>query len=152
MPVNRNKYNTRGKISNSPTGYGHLTEKGYIRIWDTEQKRYRMEHDVIWEQHYGKIPNEMQIHHKDGNKTNNNIENLELVDALQHKREHSGCIIIEGIEYKPCRKCGEYRPIDDYYKRESGISPWCKSCCVKNAVENKRKRKGKKNDTIKRAI
>ena len=37
-----------------------------------------------------------QIHHKDGNKLNNNISNLELVDTLTHKRIHSGCELRNG--------------------------------------------------------
>ena len=49
---------------------------------------------------------------------------------------------ISGEWWKPCRKCGELKKVvTDFYKRKSGISPWCKSCCVRNAVENKRKRK-----------
>ncbi len=136
-------YNSRGKRSQSPNGYGYLTEKGYIRIWDTSQKRYRMEHDVVWEKHFGNIPKGMQIHHKDGDKTNNDISNLELVDALTHKRKHSDCVEIDGVQYKRCGKCKELHPISEYYKRKSGISPWYKKCCITNAVENKRKRKYK---------
>lgn len=120
---------------------GYITEKGYRRIYDKKQKRYRMEHNVIWEENYGKIPYGMQVHHIDHNKLNNNISNLKLVDSLTHKRIHSGCVEKNGILYKPCRKCNELKPIDDYYKRKVGISPWCKQCCVKNAVENKKRRK-----------
>lgn len=139
--MERHIHNKRGKISNS--GYGYITEKGYRRIWDVNKKRYRMEHNIVWERYYGEIPNGKQIHHKDGNKLNNNITNLELVSPLEHKREHSKCEIRDGIEYKPCRKCGEYKPITNYYKRKTGVCSWCKQCCIKNAVENKRKRRKK---------
>ena len=100
-----------------------------------------MMHNIVWEQYYGSIPKGMQVHHIDHNKLNNDISNLQLVNSLEHKRLHSGCIEKDGIIYKPCRKCGEYKPINDYYKRTNGISPWCKQCCIKNAVENKRRRK-----------
>jgi len=88
-----------------------------------------------------KYLSENKIHHKDGNKLNNDISNLELVEPLYHKRTHSECELRDGEWWKPCRNCGELKPIGDYYKRKDGISPWCKQCCIKNAVANKRKRK-----------
>ena len=146
----RDKHNERGKISSAPQGYGYITRKGYHRVWDTKQKRYRFEHNIIWEKCYGEIPKGMQVHHIDGNKQNNDISNLKLVDSLTHKRMHSGCVEKNGVLYKPCRKCGVFKPITEYYKRKDGISPWCKECCIKNAVENKKRRK--LNDNYKRTI
>ena len=52
------------------------TKKGYLRFRKDKNGKLRMEHNVVWEEHYGEIPQGMQIHHIDGNKTNNNIENL----------------------------------------------------------------------------
>lgn len=120
---------------------GYITSKGYHRVYDKTQKRYRFKHNIVWEKYYGKIPDGMQVHHIDHNKLNNDISNLKLVDSLTHKRIHSGCVEKDGILYKPCRKCNEFKPIGDYYKRKSGISPWCKQCCIKNAVGNKKRRK-----------
>lgn len=137
----REEHNTRGKKSSNEIGYGTISGKGYLRVWDKKQKRYRMYHNMVWEEYNGTIPKGMQVHHIDHNKLNNDINNLKLVDSLTHKRIHSGCIEKEGILYKPCRKCNELKPIDNYYKRKVGISPWCKECCVKNAVENKKRRK-----------
>ena len=118
-------------------GSGSITAKGYIR------KNGVMVHRIVWERENGRIPDGFQVHHKDGNKENNNIDNLELLSALEHKRIHSECYKDEvGEWWKPCKKCGEYKRVEsDYYKRIDGISPWCKSCCVANAVKNKRKRK-----------
>ena len=105
----RNEHNKRGCLSKC--GYGYITEKGYRRVWDNTQKRYRLEHNIVWEKHYGSIPKGMQVHHRDFNKLNNDINNLVLVDSLTHKRLHSGCFIENGIWYKPCRKCGKMQPI-----------------------------------------
>jgi hypothetical protein len=53
---------------------------------------YVYEHIIIWENHYGKIPEGYQIHHKNGIKNDNRIENLQLVSYLEHKQFHSnGC-------------------------------------------------------------
>jgi hypothetical protein len=44
-------------------------------------------HRYVWEKHYGIIPKGHHIHHKDGNKLNNSIENLEcLSESDHHKR------------------------------------------------------------------
>ncbi len=45
-------------------------------------------HIWVWEKHHGKIPKNYQIHHKDGNKRNNSIENLELLTAEEHRKKH----------------------------------------------------------------
>jgi hypothetical protein len=118
-------------------GTGNVTPKGYIRI------NGDMAHRRVWRKHRGRVPVGFFIHHIDGNKQNNDIANLELVDALTHKRIHSGCRMRDGEWWKPCRKCGELKRVssDFYTRKPSGISPWCKSCCVRNAVGNKRRRK-----------
>ena len=56
------------------------TEKGYIRIG--VNKKNKMEHIIVWEKYFGKVPDGYQIHHIDGNKTNNDIKNLQLVTPL----------------------------------------------------------------------
>ena len=132
---------SRGVPSTAPCGYGHVTAKGYLRVWCIEQKRYRMEHVLVWERTHGHVPAGYDVHHKNGDKLDNRIENLELLSKLAHKREHSGCEIRDGVWWKPCRKCVAWHPADHYYKRKDGISPWCRKCSIESAIENKRKRK-----------
>jgi hypothetical protein len=43
-------------------------------------------HRVVWEYHNGKIPKGYEIHHKDENTHNNNIDNLNLVHKTLHQR------------------------------------------------------------------
>ena len=120
-----------------------LTAKGYVRYRTDSNKRLRMEHDLVWEEHYGEIPQGMQIHHKDFDKTNNNIENLQLVTPLEHKRLHSGCILKEGIWYKKCKVCGEYKPCTEeywYFSRGWISGRTCKRCYVKKVVADRRNR------------
>lgn len=131
-----------GKRGPKPqNGKNKPTVKGYIRRYDVISKRQRMEHDIVWESHHGPIPKGYQVHHDNHIKTDNRIENLRLVDTLTHKRIHAGCYLVDGKWIKPCRKCGQHKPIDtEYYKRKDGISPWCRACCIDNANVNKRKR------------
>jgi hypothetical protein len=42
----------------------------------------------IYEQHFGPIPKGHHIHHKDGNHSNNHIDNLQCVTAQEHFRLH----------------------------------------------------------------
>lgn len=46
-------------------------------------------HRYVWEKRYGAIPPGYQIHHKDGNRWNWDISNLELVTASDHGRYHA---------------------------------------------------------------
>ena len=56
--------------------------------WVTRRGQVLLVHRLIWEEHYGKIPSGMDIHHKDGNKLNNKIENLECLTREEHKARH----------------------------------------------------------------
>jgi len=46
-------------------------------------------HRYVWEFHNGAIPDGFHIHHKDENKANNSIENLEMLSASEHTSHHS---------------------------------------------------------------
>jgi len=47
-----------------------------------------LEHRHTWENHFGKIPKGMVIHHINGNKKDNKIENLQMVTVKQHGELH----------------------------------------------------------------
>lgn len=49
-------------------------------------------HRVVWVLNHGPIPDGMEINHKDGNKSNNAIENLELV-THQDNMKHAGGVL-----------------------------------------------------------
>jgi hypothetical protein len=46
-------------------------------------------HRVIWEQHRGSIPTGYQIHHINGDKSDNSFANLECLGAAEHKKLHA---------------------------------------------------------------
>lgn len=45
-------------------------------------------HRTVWEYHNGDIPKGYHVHHKDGDKTNNDPANLELMSGTDHLRGH----------------------------------------------------------------
>ena len=48
------------------------------------------EHILILASLRSDIPRGMEIHHKDGDKLNNEIDSLELIDSLSHRHLHAG--------------------------------------------------------------
>lgn len=46
-------------------------------------------HRYIWEHEYGSIPDGFHIHHKDEDKSNNSLDNLELIDGRKHASYHA---------------------------------------------------------------
>lgn len=65
----------------------HLSNSGYI-VKNMEGKTY-LQHRYVMEEYLGRplLANE-HVHHKDGDKGNNNIDNLELLSASEHLKLH----------------------------------------------------------------
>lgn len=47
-------------------------------------------HQYVWEFYNGDIPKGYEIHHIDHDKSNNHIDNLELMTAFEHRAYHGG--------------------------------------------------------------
>jgi hypothetical protein len=57
-------------------------------------------HRARWEFYRGPIPDGFDVHHKDGDGTNNRLANLEMVERSEHRRQHTLERIARG-ELKP---------------------------------------------------
>lgn len=120
------------------------TKKGHIRI--CVNGKLVFEHVFVWEKHYGKIPKGYQVHHKDRNPANNDINNLQLVTPLEHKRIHEGCILKEGEWLKPCSVCGEYKPTTKdywYFSRGTINGTICKRCFIDKSLRLRKEREAR---------
>jgi len=62
-----------------------LRENGYMAK-TTDRREYL--HRNVWKDHNGPIPDGHDIHHKDENKLNNNIGNLEILTTKEHGEIH----------------------------------------------------------------
>ena len=72
-----------GSFETKIWGKPHMTKYGYLRI-TVNGKRVQY-HRYLMEQFLDrKLSPEENVHHKDGNKTNNNIDNLELTSNSNH--------------------------------------------------------------------
>lgn len=66
-------------------GNAYLRQDGYYEVVIRKAL-----HHLIWEEHYGKsIPDGYVIHHKDGDRTNNEIFNLQCCEKTLHMRCHN---------------------------------------------------------------
>lgn len=77
----------------------------YVHVPD-HPKKYVLEHRIVMENHLGRLLNSNEVvHHKDGNKKNNDISNLEVMDKKEHNRLHSsiGRKMVE-LKCPNCRK------------------------------------------------
>ena len=74
-------------------GIKYYKQKGgyYQRAETAKRAREKIErrlHRAVWKFYNGDIPKGMQIHHKDENKDNNDISNLELLTPSEHWKRH----------------------------------------------------------------
>jgi len=65
---------------------------GERRAWVkvAEPNVWRLRAQVVWEKANGPIPSGYGIHHRDRNKLNDALGNLELVSKAEHLEEHRG--------------------------------------------------------------
>lgn len=91
-----------------------IDKNGYVKVNVGGGKRV-FEHKLIMEQHLlRKLIRKEEIHHTNGNKQDNRIENLELCeDRADHKRKHQQ--YDWSTNYPCCQKCGRTNRKHDSY-------------------------------------
>lgn len=90
-PAERAKY--QGSRHPAWKGGKTKTTYGYLLVRCPEHPKaingYIQESHFVWEQHnHRRVPDDHIIHHKDGDRTNNKIENLELTTQHDHALLH----------------------------------------------------------------
>ena len=120
------------KILNTYNGQSvWLDTKGYPTIW-VNGKSIKL-HIFVWEQKNGKKPKGYDIHHKDFNKENFDIDNLILLSKHDHRKIHAGWQKNENGDWlKPCKDCKRLLSLDKFYQRK-GLTPSnrCIECSLK---------------------
>ncbi len=86
------KGNQEWKNRKKWTGEGGFDDRGYHRVsarkYEGKDNRERT-HRVVMEKHLGrKLDKDEVVYHKDGDKTNNHISNLELMKRGEHSTHH----------------------------------------------------------------
>lgn len=82
------------KLTPNTTKHPYGTNKTYmfINLYDADAKRcYGIPyHRFIWIWTYGDIPDKYDIHHIDGDSTNNDIRNLAVISRKENLKERRG--------------------------------------------------------------
>ena len=82
-----------GAMNPNYRGGCYIDSKGYVVVLNPERSskadKYAYEHRLVMERHLGRrlAPNE-QVHHRNGNKTDNRIENLVVLSVSDHAALH----------------------------------------------------------------
>ncbi len=71
-----------GKDSHMWKGGISLNKKGYVVI--RIDKKETLEHRYVWEKHHGKLPKNWLVHHLNGVRNDNRIENLQAMPKERH--------------------------------------------------------------------
>jgi hypothetical protein len=111
----RQKNNAKGRLGQrtglqSKNYVQRLSKDGHLRMYAAkhpfaEGRKEMQVHDMVMELHLGRrlLPHEV-VHHRDENKTNNAIENLELKTHASHSSDH----MKEIVKSKPRAQNGRF--------------------------------------------
>lgn len=89
--VNMNYTVLNGQVLNLKTGKilkGSKNEKGYIKV--CLGGKYKKAHRLIWEHYNGPILKGMVIHHINGLRDDNRIENLSMISQADNVKKRMG--------------------------------------------------------------
>lgn len=116
---------------------GH--SEGYLRTFDPNSKLadkqgYVFVHRQIMQDELLKLKDfsKFHVHHIDGNKKNNQKDNLMIVTVEEHRRLEEGWKKTGDKWFKTCKKCKKEFEVNNnsFYQRKSGrFLSLCKKCC-----------------------
>lgn len=125
----------KGRIIKTP-----IADTGYLYFNESVNGKPKPKnvHIAVWEAFNGEIPKGYDVHHKNGIKTDNRLENLELIDLHKHRTYHnsrSGCKKVEQYTLN-----GEF--VTEYPSameaaRQNGYSQGCISECCRGECESR---------------
>lgn len=93
-------------------------EKGYYRA-KTDFTLYM--HRYVWEYYNTRIPDGYEVHHKDFNRANNDISNLQLLTVEEHRKIHAYLLTDEQRAWRRTNLNENARPkAIEWHKSEEG--------------------------------
>lgn len=119
-------------------GEGSINRQGYKLIY-TNGKQVK-EHRIIMEKYIKRklLPFPIEIiHHKNGNRLDNRIKNLELISQSEHVIYHRRKSKVIGNS-RICSDCKKFMSFDSYNKdkyTKTGYRNYCKKCHI---IRNKK--------------
>lgn len=94
-----------GRKHPSFKGGRFVDKNGYVKVLVPGTGRYKLEHRLVVEELLGaKLHYKQKVHHIDGHKTNNNLDNLRIMPSGDHARLHlEGRILPEKRQFRVLR-------------------------------------------------
>ncbi len=86
QPKGEDSWNWKGGGHNRVEGYKRKHSAGYWEIW--HNGKFVGEHRLIYEKYHGVIPDGYHVHHINGDKSDNRIENLVALSKQKHNTVH----------------------------------------------------------------
>jgi predicted RNA-binding Zn-ribbon protein involved in translation (DUF1610 family) len=101
------------------------------RSTTTQYGKYLLECSLNWE-----IPKGYDVHHKDHNKLNDDLENLEIIEHKEHCKDHATRNISD-VQFL-CPECGKFFMVDKRQQRQvrynnirqGRAGPFCSRTCA----------------------
>ena len=114
----------RGENNPRWKGGRRITQSGYVEVYSPDHphadknRKTVYEHRLVMEQHIGRyLSSDEIVHHINGDKSDNRIDNLQLTNSSDHSREH-----IDRLA------SGKQRSLANAQKRWSKIYDQCRKC------------------------
>jgi len=113
-----------------------------MRKWldESGHTQSQIESRWIWVREKGEIPAGYHIHHKGGDPTKNDIDNLMCVSAELHRRIHDSVaevVTLDGGVRRLCRKCRRVLALSAFRKNDNGEAiGWCLECLEDSRESN----------------
>lgn len=139
----------RSQKLKKPLGGRYISAQGYVMIrierrWRNGQSAsthpYNAEHRIVMEEHLGRRLEPWEhVHHVNGDKADNRLENLQLLTNSEHQRLHDwGESKKAPRTKKQCRECGK----EFFVRPHEATRQFCSNACRLTALHrgNRRRR------------
>lgn len=105
LPIRNKSECVMGELNPSFKNNPTISKDGYVMIWRNGMRM--LEHRAVIEEHLNRplLSSEL-VHHINGIKTDNRVENLMLVNGSNHRKEHVLPHDIWSCHYERCVRCG----------------------------------------------